>query len=196
MRTKGTGCVMKIKGKDGKLSRYWYILYYANGRQIRESSKFESKQMAEGLLQRRLGETGLGIRPAQDVKAVRYEQIRDALLLEYKNQNRGSLFTAADGTRYLVGVNHLDKFFKGLSVTKITTDRIRLFIEARRKEGAKDPTIRKNLVILRSMLNMARKEGKLRMQDVPHFPMPKDSEPAGQYLEPEMFTKLIGKLPA
>src|ERR1039457_6174397 len=100
MRTKGTGCVMKLKDKSGKESRYWYILYYSNGRQVRESSKMESKQMAEGLLQRRLGEAGLGIRPQQDVKAVRYENVRDALLLEYKNQNRGSLFTAADGTRY------------------------------------------------------------------------------------------------
>ncbi len=36
----------------------------------------------------------------------------------------------------------------------------------RRKAGAKDPTIRKNLVILRSMLNMARKEGKLRSSDI------------------------------
>lgn len=195
MRTKGTGCVMKIKA-GSKESRYWYILYYVDGRQIRESSKTESKMEAEKLLQRRLGETGLGIRPQQDVKAVRYDDIRDALLLEYKNQNRGSLFTAADGTRYLVGVNHLNNFFGGQSVVKITTDRIRLFIEARRKQGAKDPTIRKNLVILRSMLNMARKEGKLRMQDVPHFPMPKDSEPAGVYLEPQMFTKLLGELPA
>jgi integrase len=195
MRTKGTGCVMKIKAKDGRESRYWYILYYVDGRQVRESSKEESKMKAEALLQRRLGETGLGIKPAQDVKSVMYEEIRDALLLEYKNQNRGSLFTRADGTRYLVGVNHLDKFFGGCSVVKITTDRIRRFIEARRADGAKDPTIRKNLVILRSMLNMARKEGKLRLQDVPHFPMPKDSEPAGRYLEPETFAKLIKLLP-
>jgi integrase len=45
------------------------------------------------------------------------------------------------------------------------------------------------------MMNMARKEGKLRLQDVPHFPMPKDSEPAGQYLPPETFAKLIEIFP-
>jgi hypothetical protein len=158
MRSKGTGSVVKLKGtKDpitGKQpeSKYWYILYYVDGRQVRESSKTESKMEAEALLQRRLGEAGLGVRPEQDVKNVKYEEVRDSLLAEYINQNRGSIFTRADGTKYVVSFKHLDKFFKGMPVVRITPDVLRRFIEARRKEGAKDPTIRKNLVILRSML--------------------------------------------
>lgn len=199
MRTKGTGCItqLKLKQKDGSIrkSRYWYLLYYVDGRQVRESSKTESKMKAESLLQVRLGETQLGVRPAQDVKAVRYEDVRDAMLAEYENQNRGSLFTAADGHRYVNGVKHLNAFFKGRRVVEITTDMLRKYIAHRRKAGAADPTIRKNLVILRSMMNMARKEGKLRLQDVPHFPMPKDSEPAGRYLEPQKFAELLKHLP-
>ena len=201
MRSKGTGCVVKLKGKKDPVtgerpeSKFWYILYYHNGRQVRESSKTESKMKAEALLQRRLGETSLGVRPEQDVKSIKFEHVRDALLAEYINQHRGSVVTKADGTKTITGLDHLTKFFKGMSVTKITTDSLRHFIEVRRKQGAADPTIRKNLVLLRSMLNMARKEGKLRLQDVPHFPMPKDSDPAGKYLDPETFTKLLTHLP-
>jgi integrase len=204
MRSKGTGSVVKLYGKKGTInavtgkrpeSKYWYILYYANGRQVRESSKTESKMKAEALLQRRIGETSLGVRPEQDVKSIKFENVRDALVNEYINQNRGTVWTKTDGTKYVDGVQHLTKFFKGRSVTKITTEEIRRFIEARRKEGAADATIRRNLNLLRSMLNMARKEGKLRLQDVPHFPMPKDSQPAGQYLDPGMFAKLLAQLP-
>ena len=151
--------------------------------------------VAEKLLQIRLGEAHNGMRPAQDVKALRYEDVRDALLTEYANQDRGSLFTKADGTRYIPSVKHLDTFFKARRIVQIDTDMLRKFIAHRKKQGATDPTIRKNLVILRSMLNMAKKEGKLRSQDVPYFPMPKDSDPAGQYIAPDQFTALITHLP-
>ena len=199
MRQRGTGSVLKLRYKDqsGKMvqSRFWYILYYVNGRKVRESSKSESKMVAEKLLQTRMGEAGLGITPAQDVKAVRYEHVRDALLAEYANQGKGSLYKRADGTVTTSGLEHLDRFFKGMPVTRINADVLRSYTEYRRKQGAKDPTIRRSLVILRSMLNQARKEGKLRLADVPHFPMPKDSEPAGQYLDPENFAKLLALLP-
>ena len=194
-------CVIKLKGKKDPVtgarpeSRFWYVLYYIDGRQVRESSKSESKMVAEKLLQIRLGEAHNGMRPAQDVKALRYEDVRDALLTEYANQDRGSLFTKADGTRYIPSVKHLDTFFKARRIVQIDTDMLRKFIAHRKKQGATDPTIRKNLVILRSMLNMAKKEGKLRSQDVPYFPMPKDSDPAGQYIAPDQFTALITHLP-
>jgi integrase len=177
-----------------KLSRYWYILYRVAGRRIRESSESESKMVAEKLLQRRLGEHGLGIRPAQDTKNVRYKEIRDAYLEEARNKGR-TFFVRADGEEYINGMKHLDDFFMGARATDISSDMIRRFIEARRKEGAADPTIRRNLVILRSMLNLARKEGKLRHVDLPYFSMPKDSEPAGQYVPPEDFAKLLKVLP-
>jgi integrase len=45
------------------------------------------------------------------------------------------------------------------------------------------------------MLNMAKREGKLRQQDVPYFPMPKDSDPAGQYIAPDQFAALLTHLP-
>lgn len=186
---------MRLNQSNGQPSRYWYILYYVDGRQIRESSKSESKMVAEALLQRRMGEAGLGRAPVQDFKHLKYEDIRDAYLREAKNQNRGGLYARRDGSVTISGIPHLDKFFKNWRVLKITTDAIRDYVEARRKAGAKDASIRRNLVILRAMLNQARKEGKLELHSVPYFPMPKDSDAAGQYVPPETFTQLLAAMP-
>jgi integrase len=198
-RERGTGSVIKLNiGKDANgdpiKSRYWYILFYHNGRKVRESSESESKMVAEKLLQRRMGEMGLGLTPEQDVKRVKYEQVRDAWFAEHKNQGRYT-YTRTDGTQTINGLDHLDKFFKGVAVVRIDADMLRSYIESRRKAGIADPTIRRNLVMLRSMLNMARKEGKLRLVDIPHFPMPKDSSPRTGFVNPDVFGKLLEELP-
>lgn len=200
-RQRGTGSVAKLKYKDRKTgkkteSRFYYIFYYHNGQLIRESSKGDSKMKAEKLLQRRMGEAGLGLAPAQNVANLRYEDVRDALIAEYKNRRIGSIYVKKDGTEAISGLKHLDKFFKRTPVTYITTDLLRRYIESRRKEGAADPTIRRNLTMLRSMLNLARKEGRLRLADVPHFPMPQDSQPRQGFVNPDVFETLRKALPA
>lgn len=199
-RPNGAGSVVKLKTKDkstGKVveSRYYYIIYRVNGRQIRESSKTENKMVAQKLLERRMGEAGLGVRPEQEVKNVKYEDVRDALIAEYHNRGR-HFFQRADGTEYVGGLNHLDAFFKGIRIVEISSDTLRCYVETRRKEGAADATIRRNLVLLRSMLNLARKEGKLRLADIPHFPMPSDSKPRKGFVSPEVFVKLRDALPS
>ena len=196
-RENGAGCVVKLKYKDAvtkkvKESRYYYILYRVGGRRIRESSESESKMVAEKLLQRRLGEHGLGIAPAQDTKAVKYEDIRDAYLRDFT----GTFSTKPDGTQYMKGVQFLDAFFAGTRGTDFTTALLQRFIASRRKEGVKDPTIRRNLVILRAMLNHGRHKVTPRLvAEVPHFPMPEDSEPCGEYIPPEKFADILKVMP-
>jgi integrase len=188
-RARGTGGLIKIKG-----SPFWYIIYYVDGRKIQESSKTDSAMKAEKLLQIRMGEHSLGISPAQDVKNLKYEDVRNSWFDEHRNQGRFYV-TKADGTPTLTGLQHLDTFFKSTPVTRITSDMLRRYIDERRKAGMKDPTIRRNLVMLRSMMNMARKEGKLRQVDIPHFPMPRDSKPRQGFVTPEVFKTLRDALP-
>ena len=200
-RQRGSGSVCKLKFKDRRTgkkteSRYYYILYYDKGKLVRESSESESKMVAEKLLQRRMGEAGLGIAPAQQVANVKYENVRDALLAEYKNRGKGSIYKRRDGTEMISGLTHLDAFFKKMPVTYITPDVLRKYIKERRESGAADATIRRNLTMLRSMLNLARKEGRLRLVDVPHFPMPQDSKPRQGFVTPAVFAKLRDALPA
>jgi integrase len=200
MRARGTGGLVKLRYRDKKTdamveSRYWYLFFYHNGRRIRESSETESKMEAEKLLQRRMGEVGLGITPEQDVKHLRYEQMRDAMMTDFKNRDCGSLYTRKDGVTTIAGLEHLDSYFKNMRVTAITTDTLRAYIAHQKGKGYSDPSVRKQLVILRSMMNMARKDGKLRLVDIPHFPMPKDSAPRQGFVEPAKFRELLAALP-
>ncbi len=83
-RARGTGSVVKLPG-----SRFWYILFYVDGKQRRESTKSESRSVAESLLRQRLSEAENG--HAQLDKKLRYEDIRTSLLLEYSNKQNKSL---------------------------------------------------------------------------------------------------------
>lgn len=187
-RERGTGCVTRLPG-----SRNYYILYYDNGRQIRESTGTPIKQRAIALLQKRLGEKALGMAPAQDLKQLKYEHIRQSLLDDYAMKRRHLLQAHADGSVKLDGLPHLDGFFQGRSVGAIAVDLLRKFITKRQADGAEPSTINRNLALLRRMMNLARKDGKLR--SVPHFPMLKENPAREGFLNHEQFAKLLAALP-
>jgi integrase len=183
MRNRGQGSIISRPGTQNL-----YIRYYAHdGRQIQEAVGSSVKEVAERLLQQRLGERGLGIKPAQDVKTLKYEDLRDSFVEEHQNAK----FASAKSS-----IQHLDDFFAGMSVIEIDSDVIRRFIKRKREQGLADPTIRRILTNLRTMFNQAKKEGTIRHQDVPFFPMPADSKPRKGFLAPDQFAKLLGHVPA
>jgi integrase len=187
-RKRGTGSIGNVEG-----SPYWYIWYRTDGRLIRESTKSESREYAESLLQRRLGEAGLGMKPAQDFKRVKYEDICRALLADYEIEGHASLVTRKSGVKTVSGLLHLNQFFKGRPATFITTDTIRQFIRKRQADKAENSTINRNLALLRRMLVLAKREGKIA--EVPHVPMLTESDPREGFLYPEDFTKLRAAMP-
>jgi integrase len=183
MRNRGQGSIIHRAGTKNLYIRY----YAADGRQIQEAVGSPVKEVAENLLQQRLGERGLGIRPAQDVKTRRYEDLRDS----YVEEHSVSRFASAKSS-----IDHLNGFFAEMSVLDIDTDTIRAFIKKKREQGLADPTIRRILVNLRTMFNQAKREGKIRHTDVPYFPMPADSKPRKGFLAPDQFNKLLEHIPA
>jgi integrase len=193
------GSVLKLKTRDAlgavRESKYFYILYYAEGRQVRENTKTSDYNEAARQLQIRLGEDALGYKPAADFKKLKYEDLRDALRDDYEAEGLSSLYTKEDGEKTIAGLNHTDKFFKGMNASRIDTNKLREFRAWRLKNGAAKATVNRNLGLLRSMLKRAFKEGKLR--SVPHFPMfPEESLPIRQgFVEPHVYTQLRNALP-
>jgi integrase len=189
-RPNGTGSIVKLKQRDqetGKIreSKFWYILYTIDGKQRRESTGTEDYEKAKKKLETALGENALGMRPTVDVKAVTYEEVAESYASQ--QQTKG----AAPRTEKI----HLDEFFKNKRVLDITTDMLRRYISHRTKAGISGPTIRRELGTLRAMLNQARKEGKLRLADVPYFPLPADSKPRKGFVTPDVFASLLAALP-
>ncbi len=185
-RERGSGSLRKHKG-----SKNWFIRYYLpDGRRIEEPTGTPVKQRALALLQKRLAERELGVSPAQDLKKLSYESIRQSLLEDYVMKGRRSL---RNGRLSFGGLSHLDKFFAGKSVAAITSDLVRKFIAARQAEGVQPSTINRSLTLLRRMLNLARIEGKI--QTVPYFPTLKENPPRKGFVTHEQFARLLAALP-
>jgi integrase len=191
---KGEGSVIRLKQANSPTgeSKFWYILYYASGRQVRENTKVTDYREAYDLLVKRKADVARGEQPAFRTSAVRYEELRDILIADYTTKGK-TLFLRSDGVKIFPGRVYLDKFFKGMTASRITTAKIREYIGWCQDQDLEDPTIRRHLVCLRSAFGLAVKEG--RLLHVPYFPMPKDSEPAGQYINPETYEKLLDKMP-
>jgi integrase len=148
--------------------------------------------VAEQLLQKMLGEIGLGLPVRYHLKKLRYETIRQALLDEYANQAHHSLITFADGTKGVWGMKHLDNFFCKMQVAAITTDALRAFIRMRQSEGAEPSTINRNVALLRRMFKLAQRDGKIQV--APYFPMLPENEPRRGFIEPTDFDILLKAL--
>src|SRR3989441_167863 len=197
MRQRGSGGLIQLRRKDGKLaSPYWCMLYWVNGRQIRESSKTASKMVAEALLRKWLSERDAGQKPAVDIAKVTYENLRDALLQEYEINGCKSLVRRVDGgPPYLPSVLPLDRFFAGRKVNGITADAIRKFVLEQQKAGKTNATINRSLAAVSRMFQLAVRDGKLQRQNAPNIEFLKEAAPRKGFLELADFRRLRQELP-
>jgi len=188
-RERGTGRIWQ----DGP---FWWIQYYAHGRQIRESSTSRKKTVAEKLLKKRLAEKTAGVLRITSAAKLHYEQMRAGLYAKYRNEGHRSLRRSKDGREWISGVHpHLDNFFMGWRASQITTRELRRFVEKRLAEGSSKGTINGSLAVLRIMFNVAWKDGLLDRNDVPYFPMFAPSKPRDIRLSPAEFERLHAELP-
>lgn len=184
-RAYGTGRIY-LRGKT------WWIQYYSNNQQIRESSGSELKSVAQELLNEKLTDAQHG---AVAPKKQKYEQIREVLYDHYETHKFKSLFQRKDGTRYLGPVPALDGFFAGWKVEQISSAAMKDFIRHRQAQGASNSNINHALRILRRMFWLQVEENHLPQACVPLFPLLKKDAPRKDYLEPEDFKKVRKHLP-
>jgi integrase len=181
-------------GRIWKIGRRWWVQWQdASGQQRRESSGSSVKGVATDLLQKRLEEKQQGTLPILRSQSVRFEELRDALIADYRANNRKWLRTGKDKKQYICGIKPLEDFFGGFRAMEITTDRMRDFIAKRQEEGVTNGTINSSLALLRRMFRLAVQDRKIR--EVPYFPMLKPAPPRKGFLEHAEFTKLRAELP-
>ena len=193
---RGLGRVFKRRG-----SRFFWLEYFHAGRRFRESSESESEQVAMKLLKKRLAETGQGkvVGPAEE--KVRFEDLADAVLNEYRLKGYRSIEAAGIHIRKL-----RTRFGDRLATTKdsipvhkgdraidITPDRIQAFMLARQTEGASNATINRETSVLRHAFNLMVKAG--RLSRVPHIPKLDEAPPRQGFVEPDDFHLLHEALP-
>jgi integrase len=165
-------------------SKYLYFAFYRDGKQVFVNTKTNDPEEAYRQLLDARGATerGVVVLPSEAGR-ITYEHLRDS----YLNGNQSPTNKAK--------LRHLDKFFGRMKVTATTTDVLRSYISNRSRKVA-GPTIRRELTILRAMFNDAVKSKKISRDQMPWFPMPKDSEAAGSYIYPADFSEILVALPS
>ncbi len=195
--------VYKPKYRDRKTGEYregqtWWIVYFSEGRRIRENSKSTRKTDAQKLLTQRKAEVAQGRLPGYYFDKTTFEELAELYLADMKNKK--------SSRRARQHVANLKRHFKGVRACKIDTMRLKAYIEARQSERheqgdkngerkVKDSTINRELAALKRMLNLGRNCTPPKVDRLPHFPMLRESSPRTGFFEHHEFLALRNALP-
>jgi len=145
-------------------SRFWWIKYYRNGRPVRESTGTEKETEAKRILREREGDIAAGRPVIPQANRVRFEELAEDFLNDYRINGKRSLDRAERS------VNHLKTYFAGWKAVNIATPAIRTYIDRRQKAGTENGTINRELAALKRMFSLALQAEKLlRRPHIPHL---------------------------
>jgi integrase len=168
---------------------YW-IQYYRNGKPYRESAQTKKEMEAKRLLKMREGEISQGKVPGIHFDKVRFNDLADDFLADYRINERKSL------NRAELSVRQLKTFFDGYRVPEITTPRIQRYIEKRLEEGKLNATVNRELSALKRILNLGLQQTPPKVDRVPHIPMLKENNVRKGFFEHGDFIALREALPS
>lgn len=167
---------------------YW-IKYYRNGKPYYESSHSDKVEVAKRILKAREGEISQGRLPGICFDRVRYDEIEEEYLTDYRINLKRTVKKAERCARFL------KKEFGGMRVTEITTARIKQYIQKRMEGGVSNATINRELSALKRMFNLAARCTPPKVAQVPHISMLKEDNVRKGFFEHEDFLAVRGALP-
>ena len=165
----------------------WWVKYYRNGRPIRESTGTDKETEAKRFLKLREGDVASGRLIIPRVEKVKFEDLAEDYLNDYRANGRRTLAKAEQN------VEHLKKFFAGWRATNITTPDIRRYTTKRQEADAANGTINRELTALRRMFNLALQAEKIR--HAPHVPHLRENNTRQGFFEEEAFRSVVKHLP-
>ena len=180
----------KKKQPDGshKELHVWHIEYYANGRQVRETSKSVHYSDAQALLRKRQAELHGGTHAGSLAERITVGQLLDDLKLDFEINQK-----SVEWLRYVDG--HLRPVFGHLRASRVTSTHIQQYIQKRRAEGIANGTINRELGRLRRAFNLGKLATPPKVVNVPRIPKLEESAPRKGYFEHDAYLALMKELP-
>jgi integrase len=182
------GSIFKQRNKQtGWEGDTWYIKYYRNGKPYVECTKSTKKGVAEKLLKMREGQIVEGKFYGLQAEKTSFEDLKKGLLTDYDVNARKSRW------RIEISIDHLEKHFSGKLANEITATHIEDYIEARKRDGAQNGTINRELSALKKMFSLGARASKIN--HVPYVPKLVENNVRKGFFELEEYIKLKNELP-
>ena len=145
---------MKGDGRVFRRGEIWWVAYYHDGREYRESSKSRDRREAVRLLRQRVGEVSAGIfkgRPEYRRAGTRRVTMLDLFdLLEHHYRLNGCTSRVNDYC-----LRRLRRRFAKCTVQACTSLTVTQYMAEMQRQGRKPPTINREIAVLRSALRLA-----------------------------------------
>lgn len=182
-RRYGTGSLFKN-------GRTWWLRYYIRGQRVTENSKLEDRDEAEELLKQRVAEAAAGQLTAV-LSRVTVADLCGLVLAD--NRLRKLRDTKTVEWRYEANVKPL---LGKIQANRATSAQFRAYIEDRRRAGASDSTINRELSIVRRGFTLALREDPPLVRRAPYIPKLEEDNVRQGFIERAQYQKLLAELPA
>jgi integrase len=181
----------KWKDKDGTVreSAVWWIKYYRAGKPYRESTKSTKESDARRLLKKREGEISEGKLPGIYFDKVRWDELAEDYLINFRLENRKSMVRAE------IVLEHLKGHFSGMRVTEITSATVDRYIERRLAEEMANGTVNRELAVLRAALVLGARQTPPKVDRVPFIRTLGEGKPRQGFFEHGEYLRLLDALP-
>jgi len=174
---RGQGCVYQPKG-----SRNWWVKFSINGRVFQQTAETESRREALDVLKAEILKHASG--DAVDDKRVTVESLYAALLTDYRINGK-SLWWAELNWRV-----HLKPFFGLMRAANVGTDTLNRYIESRRKEGAANGSINRELSLLQRAFMLGYENQPRKVARPLRFHRLPESKPRQGFIEQKQYDAL------
>jgi integrase len=174
-------------GRVFKRGSVYWIAYCFRGKEHRESSRSTKEAEALKLLKSRIGESASGklIGPVEE--RVTFEDLADALLVDYEVNRLRSTRSVR------LSIKHLKEQFALDRAVEITTERIKRYMAGRHHQGAANASINRELAALKRMFKLAVQSGRVRY--APHIPLLEENNARQGFVDDGVYMALREYLP-